>query len=136
MTRKKRIFILNSQMQPEYEAAARSLLEYGIPLAKVDGTSEKALADSFQITGYPQMRVFRKGRVFEYKGPREHRGIVDHMKELARPASKLVNSLGELKSGMDRTEATVVGFFSSRSALYEEYMAASEELRGYYYYYC
>lgn len=118
------------QMQPEYEAAARSLLEYGIPLAKVDGTSEKALADSFQITGYPQMRVFRKGRVFEYKGPREHRGIVDHMKELARPASKLVNSLGELKSGMDRTEATVVGFFSSRSALYEEYMAASEELRG------
>ncbi|XP_057369864.1 LOW QUALITY PROTEIN: probable protein disulfide-isomerase A4 [Daphnia carinata] len=118
------------QMQPEYEAAARSLLEYGIPLAKVDGTSEKALTDSFQITGYPQMRVFRKGRVFEYKGPREHRGIVDHMKELARPASKLVNSLGELKSEMDRTEATVVGFFSSKSPLYEEYMAASEELRG------
>ncbi|XP_046439075.1 probable protein disulfide-isomerase A4 [Daphnia pulex] len=118
------------QMQPEYEAAARSLSEYGIPLAKVDGTAEKALADSFQITGYPQMRVFRKGRVFEYKGPREHRGIVDHMKELARPASKIVSSLGELKSAMDRTETTVVGFFSSKSTLYEEFMAAAEEMRG------
>jgi protein disulfide-isomerase A4 len=121
----------NYQMQPEYEAAARSLSEYGIPLAKVDGTAEKALADSFQITGYPQMRVFRKGRVFEYKGPREHRGIVDHMKELARPASKIVSSLGELKSAMDRTETTVVGFFSSKSTLYEEFMAAAEEMRGY-----
>lgn len=117
-------------MEPEYEAAARSLSEYGIQLAKVNGPSEKALADKFKIAGWPTMRVFRKGRVFEYKGPREHKGIVDHMKELSRPASKLVNTLGELKSGMDRTETTIVAFFASKTDLYNEYMAAAEELRG------
>ena len=117
-------------MEPEYEAAARSLAEYGIPLARVDGTSEKALADAHGIVGWPSMRVFRKGRAFEYKGPREHKGIVDHMRELARPPSKLVNTVGELKSGMDRFETTIVGFFSSQTDLYQEYMAAAEQLRG------
>lgn len=119
-------------MEPEYEAAARSLSEYGIPLAKIDGPSEKALADKYQIVGWPTMRVFRKGRPFEYKGPREHKGIVDHMKELARSPSKLVNTLGELKNAMDRTETTIVGFFSSKTDLYNEYLAAAEELRGKY----
>lgn len=117
-------------MEPEYEAAARSLSEYGIPLAKIDGPSEKELADKYQIAGWPNMRVFRKGRVFDYKGPRDHRGIVSHMKELARPPSKLAGSIGELKNAMDRTETTVVGFFTSQTDLYHEYMAAAQELRG------
>ena len=117
-------------MEPEYNAAARSLSEYGIPLAKIDGPSEKALADKYQIAGWPNMRVFRKGRVFDYKGPREHRGMVEHMKELARSPSKLVSTIGELKNAMDRTETTVVAFFASKTDLYDEYMAAAQELRG------
>ena len=117
-------------MEPEYEAAARSLSEYGLPLAKVDGTAEKALADKYNVAGWPTMRVFRKGRAFDYKGPREHKGIVDHMKELARPASKQHDTVGELKAAMDRFDTTVVGFFSNKTDLYHEYMAAAEDLRS------
>ncbi len=117
-------------MEPEYEAAARSLSEYGIPLAKVDGTTQKPLADKYNIAGWPTMRIFRKGRAFEYKGPREHKGIVEHMKEQSRPASKQHNTIGELKGAMDRFDATVVGFFSNKTDLYHEYMAAAQDIRG------
>ena len=76
------------------------------------------------------VKVYRKGRSFEYKGPRDHAGIVKHMKELARPPSKLVNSVSQIKNTLDRTETNVIAFFSSKNDLYDEYMAAGEELRG------
>lgn len=120
------------QLEPEYEAAARSLSEYGIPLAKVDGPAEKALADSFKVVGWPSLRIFRRGRVFEYKGPREYKGIVEYMREQSKPPSKLIAAMAELKSGLDRMETTILGFFpSDKSGLYQEYMAAAQSLRGY-----
>lgn len=106
------------------------MLAYGIPLAKVDGTSEKDLADKYGIVGWPTMKVFRKGRIFEYKGPREHSGIVEHMKDLARPPSKIINTVGEFKNGLDRSDTTVLGFFTNKSSLYEEYMEVAQHLRG------
>ena len=75
--------------------------------------------------------MYRKGRVFDYKGPREYQGIVEHMKELSRPPSKRVDTVGELKSKLDRTETNIIGFFPSESSeLYKEFMAAAEQLRG------
>lgn len=117
-------------MEPEYESAARSLADYGIRLAKVDGPSEKALADSLKVVGWPTLFVFRKGRKFEYKGPREHQGIVDYMKEMAKSPSRLVGSVNELKNGLDRLDTSIVGFFTPKSNLYEEYINAAQELRG------
>ena len=46
----------------EYEGAAQELREWGIKLAKVDGTREKELADQFGIGGWPALKMFRKGR--------------------------------------------------------------------------
>lgn len=106
------------------------MLDYGIPLAKVDGTAETDLANKYNVVGWPTMKVFRKGRVFEYKGPREHGGIVDHMKDLARLPSKLVSTVGEFKNGLDRTDTTVLGFFTNKSSLYEEYLEVAQHLRG------
>lgn len=119
------------QLEPEFEAAARSLADYNIVLAKVDGPAEKELADSLKIAGWPSLWVVRKGKAIKYKGPREHRGIVDHMKELSKPPSKLVNSLAELKNGLDRKETTIIGFFSSnKSELFKEYLEAAQHFRG------
>ncbi len=55
------------QMEPEYEGAAAELKEWGIPLAKVDGTREKELADQFGVGGWPTLKMFRKGRVYDYQ---------------------------------------------------------------------
>lgn len=65
-------------MAPEYEAAAQVLKEQHeppIPFAKVDGTVETDLAQEYEVTGYPTLKIFRKGMPYEYKGPRTRQGI-------------------------------------------------------------
>lgn len=63
-------------MAPEYEKAAKELSQRTppIPLAKVDATVENEIATRFGVTGYPTLKIFRKGKVFDYNGPREKYG--------------------------------------------------------------
>ncbi|XP_065561152.1 probable protein disulfide-isomerase A4 isoform X1 [Artemia franciscana] len=120
------------QLAPEYEAAARRLKETRVRLIKVDGVKEKALSDAFQIKGWPTLKIFRNGRPYEYKGPRDSKGIVEYMREqLKFPSKEVFNEL-ELKNNLDRLEATIVGFFSNKSDFFNEFTVASNEIRGTY----
>lgn len=64
------------KMAPEYSRAAKVLKEAKEPimLAKVDATEEPSLATKYGATGYPSLKMFRKGKAYEYKGPRDERG--------------------------------------------------------------
>ena len=104
--------------------------EWGIHLAKVDGTREKELADEYGVAGWPTLKMFRKGRVYNYNGPREKQNIIDFMKEQAKPPSEEKNHMLGVTNNMDRLEATVVGFFKGKSDLYDEYIVAANEMRG------
>lgn len=68
-------------MAPKYEKAAKQLRqsEYPIILAKVDATVETDLAAQYGVNGYPTLKVFRKGRQFDYKGQRETYGMLLHV---------------------------------------------------------
>ena len=46
------------QLAPEYEVAAKELEVHDIPLAKVDATEQKKVAEEFGVTGYPTLKVF------------------------------------------------------------------------------
>ncbi|XP_002732815.1 protein disulfide-isomerase A4-like [Saccoglossus kowalevskii] len=75
------------QLAPHYEKAAKRLKENDPPvlLAKVDATEESELGTRYDVSGYPTLKVFRKGEAFNYEGPREEEGIVKYMKEQADP---------------------------------------------------
>lgn len=64
------------KLAPEYERAAKELSKRSppIPLAKVDATAETDLAKRFDVSGYPTLKIFRKGKPFDYNGPREKYG--------------------------------------------------------------
>ena len=40
----------------------------GIVLAKVDATENQELAQEYEVTGYPTIKMFRKGNAFDYNG--------------------------------------------------------------------
>lgn len=64
------------KLAPEYEKAAKELSKRSppIPLAKVDATAETDLAKRFEVSSYPTLKIFRKGKPFDYNGPREKYG--------------------------------------------------------------
>lgn len=133
------------RLAPEYEKAAKELSQRSppIPLAKVDATVENELASRFGVSGYPTLKIFRKGKVFDYNGPREKYGrsqhglqtvflhlhlfcswnnltssllpgIVDHMIEQAGPPSKQVQAAKQVQELIkDGDDAVIVGIFSS-----------------------
>ncbi|XP_054478560.1 protein disulfide-isomerase A4 [Anoplopoma fimbria] len=121
------------RLAPEYEKAAKELSQRSppIPLAKVDATIESELATRFDVTGYPSLKIFRKGKAFEYNGPREQRGIVDFMGEQAGPPSKQVQAVKQVQELIkDGDDAVIVGVFSSeQDSTYEIYIEACNALR-------
>ena len=120
------------QLEPEMEGAAAELEGWGVSVAKVDGTREKELADQYNVAGWPTIKMFRQGRVYEYNGPREKQNIIDFMKEQVKLPSEEKNHMLGITNNLDRLEATVVGFFNGKSDLYDEFVVAANEMRGTY----
>ncbi len=120
-------------MAPEFEKAAQRLKKHipPIPLGKVDATVEKDLAKDYGVSGYPTLKILRKGRRFDYNGPREADGIVEYMKEQAKPAAKELKSAKEIQRFMVQDDVTIVGFFDSTEGnkLWENFVDGAEAVR-------
>ncbi|CAJ1082322.1 LOW QUALITY PROTEIN: protein disulfide-isomerase A4 [Xyrichtys novacula] len=121
------------RLAPEYEKAAQELSQRSppIPLAKVDATVESEIASRFDVSGYPTLKIFRKGKMFDYNGPREKYGIVDHMTEQSGPPSKQVQAPKQVQELIkDGDDAVIVGVFSGeQDAAFETYIEACNALR-------
>ena len=64
-------------MAPDYSKLAERMKteEDGVPIAKVDATVEKELAEKFQIQGFPTLKMFINGEPVDYNGERTEDGI-------------------------------------------------------------
>ena len=94
-------------LAPEWEKAATlfksdpSAVLHGIALAAVDATVEKSLAEKFEITRFPSIKMF-EGHSTEnpssYDGPREADGIFTFLQSRAAPASNELTTAAEVES--------------------------------------
>lgn len=121
------------KLAPEFEKAAKELSTRSpaIPLGKVDATTETDLAARFDISGYPTLKIFRRGKPFDYHGPREKYGIVDYMIEQSGPPSKEVSSLKQVQEALkDGDDVIIIGVFKGESdAAYQRFVDAAHTLR-------
>ncbi|XP_063308027.1 protein disulfide-isomerase A4 isoform X2 [Pelobates fuscus] len=127
------------KLAPEYEKAAQELSkrEPAIPLAKVDATVETELANTYGVSGYPTLKIFRKGKAFDYNGPREKYGIVDYMIEQAGPPSKQIQAVKQVQEFIrDGDDVVIIGVFNGEEdKAYQIYQDAANNLREDYKFY-
>ncbi|XP_077977959.1 protein disulfide-isomerase A4-like [Glandiceps talaboti] len=121
------------KLAPEFESAAQVLKgnDPPIPLGKVDATVETKVAARFGVKGYPTLKIFRKGKDYEYSGPREEMGIINYMMTQSGDSSKVKADKKALKEFLsDEQDVTIAGFFESEDdKLYQTYLDAGNNLR-------
>ncbi|MCJ1437934.1 protein disulfide-isomerase precursor [Xylographa pallens] len=100
-------------LAPEYEEAATTLKEKDIPLVKVDCTEEADLCKSYDVEGYPTVKVFRgPDNVAPYNGPRKAPAIISYMTKQSLPAVSTLTTetLEEFKTA---DKVVVVAYFAA-----------------------
>jgi len=115
-------------LAPEYAKAATTLTKDNVKLAKVDATVEPELASRFGVTGYPTLKVFRKGTPSDYKGPRDAAGIVSHMAKQASPAISVFKNLAELEK-FAQDDSAVVFFGEASGKAYKAFEQVATQQR-------
>ena len=73
------------KFHPEYEKAAATLRKENLYLAKVDATTEKKLAEKYNIEGFPTVKLLIKGEEIEYTGGRTEAEVVNWMRKKSGP---------------------------------------------------
>ncbi|GAB2270354.1 disulfide-isomerase [Dionaea muscipula] len=125
------------KLAPEYEKAASVLSAHdpAIALAKIDVNDEsnKELASSFDIKGYPTLKIFRNGgkTVQDYKGPRDADGIVAYLKKQSGPASNEIKSAEDATKVIGDDKVVIVGIFPAFSGEeFANFTVVTEKLRS------
>ncbi|VDO46186.1 unnamed protein product [Brugia timori] len=102
------------KLAPEFEKAATKLLQNDPPihLADVDCTEEKKICDEFSVSGFPTLKIFRKGELAQdYDGPRVAEGIVKYMRGQAGPSATEIRTPQEFEKMLGADDITICGEF-------------------------
>ncbi|CAL5874912.1 uncharacterized protein PFLUO_LOCUS9214 [Penicillium psychrofluorescens] len=100
-------------LAPKYEEAAQELKAKDIPLVQVDCTAEEELCRTYEVDGYPTLKVFRGAEDPKpYGGARQTESIVSYMTKQSFPAVSSVTeeNLEEFKT-MDKI--VIIGYIAS-----------------------
>jgi len=105
-------------LAPEYAKAAQELADSGsaVKLAKVDATEESALAEEYQVRGYPTLKFFREATPIDYTGGRQAADIISWISKKTGPAAKELDNKDVALDLMKNNPIAVVGFFKDRES--------------------
>jgi len=104
-------------LAPEYAKAAGILAENDSPikLGKLDATENAAVAEKFEVKGYPTLKFFKNGKPMEYGGGRTADTIVSWVEKKTGPPAKTLASLDEAKDFVAGKSVAILGFFDDET---------------------
>merc|ERR1712243_11496 len=118
-------------LAPEYAKAAGVLAEKDSPivLAKLDATEEGAIAEKFEVRGYPTLKFFRNGKAMEYGGGRTADTIVSWLEKKTGPPALAVASVEEATAFIAGKDVAVIGVFADQTTdAAKAYLAAAANI--------
>jgi len=119
-------------LAPKYEEAAGILKKNDPPiqLGKVDATEHASLAQRYGVSGYPTLKVFRKGVASDYKGNRETSGIVSYMKKNVGESARTLKTIEDAKKFVSYAgDVSIVGVFPTKSAESDAFLKTADAMR-------
>jgi protein disulfide-isomerase A4 len=118
------------KLAPDYEKAAGKLWKRGIKIAKVDSTENTKVSSEFDVSGYPTLKLFRKGTAEDYEGERTADAITDEMIDQSTDAAKPLESIFETELLTEGDDHVIIGWFNSEDdEAYTLYQQAANKLR-------
>eukprot|EP00090_Calanus_glacialis_P008395 TRINITY_DN1671_c0_g1_i1.p1 TRINITY_DN1671_c0_g1~~TRINITY_DN1671_c0_g1_i1.p1 ORF type:complete len:481 (-),score=145.85 TRINITY_DN1671_c0_g1_i1:212-1654(-) len=104
-------------LAPEFAKAAGILAERDSPikLGKLDATEEGAVAEKFEVRGYPTLKFFKNGKPLEYGGGRTADTIVSWLEKKTGPAAKTLASVEAAKAYAEGKSVAIIGFFKDET---------------------
>ncbi|XP_059660579.1 protein disulfide isomerase-like 1-4 [Cornus florida] len=100
-------------LAPEYAAAATELKGDAVALAKVDATEESALAENYEVQGFPTVYFFVDGDHKPYPGPRTKDAIVTWIKKKIGPGVYNITTPEDAERVLTSENKVVLGFLNS-----------------------
>eukprot|EP00911_Craspedida_sp_UC1_P002855 UC1_evm1s2092 len=127
------------QLAPEYEAAAKTLKENGVPVAliKIDATEQENIAQEYEVQGYPTLKWFVDGTASEYNGGRTADDIVAFATKKTGPPTSVLADTEAFEAFLKDNEVAVLLLGKAEGATFEafeqsaktsEYLYATTEL--------
>jgi thioredoxin-like negative regulator of GroEL len=99
----------------------------------VDATENEKVAERFDVSGYPTIKLFVDGKAEEYTGARDAAAIVDHVTKRATFSLPQLASIDELADLTARGQPVLLGLFRmpiSASAAFKTFKSLALELTG------
>lgn len=95
-------------------------------------TENKNICEAQGATGYPTLKIYRKGVGVPYDGPRDSDGIVKLMRSQVGPSSIELKNQADYDKFIKNEEASVIGFFESETKLKDSFLKVADTERGAY----
>jgi len=121
------------KMAPDYISASdKADVEGKVKFAEVDVTEENELGSEFEIRGFPTLKYFSKGEVFDYEGGRSEQDLLNYVELMTTDPVVSVSSVDEAKKLKKGSNVAIVAQVRADSPNKEKFqtIAMSNRLMG------
>jgi protein disulfide-isomerase A1 len=83
------------RLVPDYEIVASFFKDTEVKIAKIDASTHSQSASTYEVRGFPTLKLFVDGEPIDYEGERGSMAMIQWIKKKTGPATKLIASSEE-----------------------------------------